>query len=115
MAATLLGTSGLSFGITAESGGLVQSFSETRNIQRAEARNGSGEVVGLSLYNPTKSYSYTFLTTASMSTAAGAVLSSIANASDVTGKVVVDSVSISKTADGYQTASINATQFPNVS
>jgi hypothetical protein len=50
-----------------------------------------------------------------MSTAAGAVLSSIANASDVSGKVVVDSVSISKTADGYQTASINSTQFPNVS
>jgi hypothetical protein len=115
MAATTLGTSGLSFGITAESGGLVQSFTETRNVQRAEARNGSGEVVGLSLYNPTKSYSYTFLTTASMTTSAGTVLSSIANASDVSGKVVVDSVSISKTTDGYQTASINATQFPNVS
>jgi hypothetical protein len=115
MAATTLGTSGLSFGITAESGGLVQSFTETRNVQRAEARNGSGEVVALSLYNPTKSYSYTFLTTSSMSTTAGATLASIANASDVTGKVVVDSVSISKTTDGYQTASINATQFPNVS
>lgn len=115
MAATLLGTSGLSFGITAESGGLVQSFSETRNIQRAEARNGSGEVVGLSMYNPTKSFSYTLLTTATMSTAAGATLTSIANASDTSGKVVVDSITISKSSDGWQTASINATQFPNVS
>lgn len=115
MAATTIGTSGLIFGITAETGGLVQSFSETRNVQRAEARNGSGEVVALSLYNPTKSYSYSFLTTATLSTTAGAVLASIANASDTSGKVVVDSVSINKSADGFVSASINATQFPNIS
>jgi hypothetical protein len=115
MAATTLGTSGLSFGITSESGGLVQSFSETRNVQRTEAKNGSGEVVALALYNPTKSYSYSLLTTTGLSTTAGATLASIANASDVTGKVVVDSVTISKSSDGWVSASINATQFPNVS
>jgi hypothetical protein len=47
MAATTIGTSGLSFGITAEAGGLVQSFTETRNVERAEVRNASGEVVGV--------------------------------------------------------------------
>jgi len=114
MAATLLGTSGLSFGINAESGGLVQSFSETRNIQRAEARNGAGEVVGLSLYNPTKSYNYSMFITAANSTSAGAALAAVANGSDVTGKVVVDSVTISKSVDGFVTADISATQFPNV-
>ena len=115
MAATTLGTSGLVFGITAETGGLVQSFSETRNVQRAEVRNGSGEVVALSLYNPTKSYSYSLYTTATVSTTAGATLASIANASDVSGKVVVDSVTINKSADGFQMLNVNATQFPNVS
>jgi hypothetical protein len=115
MAATTIGTSGLSFGITAETGGLVQSFTETRNVQRAEARNGSGEVVALSLYNPTKTYTYSIYTTSSSSTSAGATLASIANASDTTGKVVVDSVTISRSVDGYQTMNISATQFPNIS
>ena len=115
MAATTLGTSGLQFGITAETGGLVQTFSETRNIQRAEARNGSGEVVGLCLYNPTKSLTYNMLVTSNNTTTAGATLASIANASSLSGKTVVDSVTVNKTSDGWVTATINATEFPNVS
>lgn len=115
MAAVTLGTSGLQFGITAETGGLVQSFSETRNIQRAEARNGSGEVVGLSLYNPTKTLSYSMFITAANTTSAGSTLASIANASSLSGKTVVDSVTISKSVDGFVQADITATEFPNVS
>lgn len=93
----------------------MQSFSETRNIQRAEARNGSGEVVALSLYNPTKSYSYSMFITAANTTSAGSTLAAVANGSDVSGKVVVDSVTISKSVDGFVQATVNATQFPNVS
>lgn len=93
----------------------MQSFSETRNIQRAEARNGSGEVVALSLYNPTKTLSYSLFLTATMSTTAGATLASIANASSLSGKTVVDSVTISKSADGFVQADITATEFPNIS
>ena len=58
MAATTIGTSGLLFGITAESGGLVQSFTETRNVERAEVRNQSGEVVGVGIYNPTDTFAF---------------------------------------------------------
>lgn len=115
MPATLLGTSGLTFGISAETGGLVQSFSETRNIQRAEARNGSGEVVGLSLYNPTKTLSFSMFITAANTTSAGSTLASVANASSLTGRTVVDSVTISKSVDGFVQADITATEFPNVS
>lgn len=91
----------------------MQSFSETRNVQRAEARNGDGEVVGLSLYNPTKTISFSMFITATNSTTAGATLATVANAS-VSGRTVIDSVTISKSVDGFVQADITATNFPSV-
>ena len=47
MPATTIGQAGLIFGVTAESGvGLVQSFTETRNADKVEARNQTGDAVG---------------------------------------------------------------------
>ena len=60
MAATTIGTTGLAFGLTTESIGLAQSFSETRNIEKNEVRNNTGDVVGVSYYNATTAYSLSF-------------------------------------------------------
>jgi len=57
MPATTVGQSGLVFGLTAETIGLVQSFSETRNIEKNEVRDASGNITGIGFYNPTTAYS----------------------------------------------------------
>jgi hypothetical protein len=114
MAATTIGTSGLQFGISAETGGLVQSFTETRNIERAEVRNSSGEVVGASVYNPTDTFAFSTTITGTYSTTAGAVLTTLANAAATSGKIIVDSVTVNKTSDGFVTVDVSATRFPNM-
>jgi hypothetical protein len=113
--ATTIGTSGLSFGMTAESGILVSNFSETRNIERAEVKNASGDVVALALYNQTDAFSFSGAITGSYTTTAGAVLTTIANASVTSGKIVVDSITISKSPDAFVTVDVSATRYPNMS
>jgi hypothetical protein len=115
MAATIIGTSGLSFGITSESGGLIQSFTETRNVQRAEVRNQSGEVVGAAIYNPTDTFTFTTTATGSYATTAGAVITTLANATSTGGKMIVDSVATNKSSDGFVTVNVTVTRFPNMS
>ena len=56
--AITIGVTGLSFGSTAESGLLISSFSETRNIEKAEVRDATGNVVGIALYNQTDSVNF---------------------------------------------------------
>jgi hypothetical protein len=114
MAATTIGTSGLSFGITAESGGLVQSFTETRNVQRAEVRNQSGEVVGAAMYNPTDTFTFTTTITGTYATTAGAVITTLANAASTGGKMIIDSVTTNKSSDGFVTVNVSVTRFPNM-
>jgi len=50
MPATTIGQPGLVFGATTEGIGLVQSFSETRNIEKSEIRDRTGDIVGIAYY-----------------------------------------------------------------
>jgi hypothetical protein len=114
MAATTIGTANLTFGITAETGGLVQSFSEVRNIEKQEVRNNVGEITGVAFYNPTTAYSFSLTTTTAFSaTSAGSAIS-IANATTSTGSTRIDSLTINKSNDGFVTVDISATGYPNV-
>ena len=115
MPATTIGQTGLSFGLTAESGMLVQSFSETRNVEKAEVRNATGDVVGLALYNQTDSLSFSGTITGSYSTTAGAVLATLANATSTGGRIVVDSVTLNRAPDAFVTVDVSATRYPNMS
>jgi hypothetical protein len=66
MAAVTIGHAGLSFGLSAEPTlGLVQSFSEARNIEKNEVRNNAGDIVALGFYNATTSYSLSVAITGS--------------------------------------------------
>ena len=93
----------------------MQSFSETSNVQRSEVRNGAGEVVACAIFNPTNSLNWSLTTTGSYATTAGAVLATVANASSASGKIIVDSVTTNKAADGFVTVDITATRYPNMS
>ena len=114
MPATTIGSSGLVFGLTAETIGLVQSFSETRNIEKSEVRDNSGDVKGIAYYNPTTAYSLSVaITGASTSIAVGGAFS-MANATTV-GTLRIDSITLNKSNDAFVTMDVSATGYPNVS
>ena len=113
MAAVTIGTSNLNFGLTSETFGLVQSFSETRNIEKNEVRNNVGEITAVAFYNPTTAYSLSVALTGSSLTVGGAI-GALANAVTL-GTCRVDSLTINKSNDGFVTLDISATGYPNVS
>lgn len=113
MAATTIGTSGLQFGLTTEGVGLVQSFSETRNIEKNEVRNNTGDVVGISYYNATTAYSLSVAVTGNYLVQAGSALAVLANAATL-GTTRIDSITVNKSNDAFVTVDISATGYPNV-
>ena len=115
MAATTIGTAGLSFGLVAEAGiGLVQSFSEARNVEKNEVRNNSGDIVAIGYYNATTSYSLSVAITGAYNVTAGAALAALANATTL-GTTRIDSITLNKSNDAFVTLDISATGYPNVS
>ena len=115
MAAVTIGTAGLSFGLVAEAGiGLVQSFSEARNVEKNEVRNNSGDIVAVGYYNATTSYSLSVAITGDYNVTAGAALAALANATTL-GTTRIDSITLNKSNDAFVTLDISATGYPNVS
>jgi hypothetical protein len=115
MAAVTIGTAGLSFGLVAEAGiGLVQSFSEARNVEKNEVRNNSGDIVAVGYYNATTSYSLSVAITGAYAVTAGAALAALANATTL-GTTRIDSITLNKSNDAFVTLDISATGYPNVS
>ncbi len=115
MAAVTIGTTGLSFGLVNEAGiGLVQSFSEARNVEKNEVRNNSGDIVAIGYYNATTSYSLSVAITGAYNVTAGAALAALANATTL-GTTRIDSITINKSNDAFTTLDISATGYPNVS
>ena len=115
MAAVTIGTAGLSFGLIAEAGiGLVQSFSEARNVEKNEVRNNAGDIVAIGYYNATTSYSLSVAITGAYNVTAGAALAALANATTL-GTTRIDSITLNKSNDAFVTLDISATGYPNVS
>ena len=115
MPAVTIGTAGLVFGLTAETGiGLVQSFSEARSVEKNEVKNNSGDIVAVGYFNPTTAYSLSVAITGTYNVTAGAALSALANATTL-GTTRIDSITINKSNDAFVTLDISATGYPNVS
>ena len=115
MPAATIGTAGLVFGLTAETGiGLVQSFSEARSVEKNEVKNNSGDIVAIGYFNPTTAYSLSVAITGSYNVTAGAALSALANATTL-GTTRIDSITLNKSNDAFVTLDISATGYPNVS
>jgi hypothetical protein len=116
MPAVTIGTTGLSFGLVAEAGiGLVQSFSEARNVEKNEVRNNSGDIVAVGFFNATTSYSLSVAITGAYNVTAGAALAALANATTTLGTTRIDSITLNKSNDAFVTLDISATGYPNVS
>jgi hypothetical protein len=101
--------------LVAEAGiGLVQSFSEARNVEKNEVRNNSGDIVAIGYFNATTSYSLSVAITGSYNVTAGAALAALANATTL-GTTRIDSITLNKSNDAFVTLDISATGYPNVS
>ena len=115
MAAVTIGTAGLSFGLVAEAGiGLVQSFSEARNVEKNEVKNNQGDIVAIGYFNATTSYSLSVAITGAYNVTAGAALAALANATTL-GTTRIDSITLNKSNDAFVTLDISATGYPNIS
>lgn len=115
MPAVTVGNSGLVFGLSTETVGLVQSFSETRNIEKNEVRDSTGNISAIGFYNPTTAYSLSVaITGTNTSLTVGGAFASLANATTV-GTVRIDSLTINKSNSAFVTLDISATGYPNVS
>ena len=114
MPATTIGQSGLVFGLTTETIGLVQSYSETRNVSKTEVADNSGDVKAVAYYNPTTAYSLSVaITGANTSLTVGGAFA-MANATTNT-NIRIDSITLNKSNDAFVTLDIAATGYPNVS
>jgi len=115
MPAATIGTAGLVFGLTNETGiGLVQSFSEARSVEKNEVKNNQGDIVAVGYFNPTTAYSLSVAITGTYNVTAGAALSALANATTL-GTTRIDSITLNKSNDAFVTLDISATGYPNVS
>jgi hypothetical protein len=119
MAATLLGSStGTSFGCTAETGILINSFSINTTSDKTEVKDETGNVKLLAVTNPRAAISVagTVAGTTGVVAASVGVALTLANIESVggcaAGLVIVDSVQISKKPDGFKDISVSATRYP---
>jgi hypothetical protein len=114
MPAITIGQADLIFGVATEGIGIIQSFSETRNVEKSEIRGRTGDVVGIAYYNATTGYSLSVAVTGAYNVTAGAALSALANATTL-GTTRIDSITINKSNDAFVTLDISATGYPNIS
>jgi hypothetical protein len=119
MAVTLLGSAtGTSFGATAETGILINSFSISTSSDKSEVKNENGEVKLVAYYNPKSAISVagTVAGTTGVVAASVGVAITLANIEAVggvsVGNVIVDSVQVSKRPDGFKDISVSATRYP---
>ena len=123
MAATIVSSSAATavvFGATAETGIIINSYSRAVSREKAEVMDNDGDVVAVSYYKPTASISIAGTLNGSTGVAAAApgvalTLASTTSGSGITGgKVVVDSVTLEQTSEGFNEFSVEATQYPEL-
>jgi hypothetical protein len=110
----------VSFGITAETGIILSTFTRSVQGQKAELMDEDGDIVAISTYGRTATISLAGAIngTSGIATASVGGLLTIANATTefgVTGgRIVVDSVSSEFGADKFRTITVQATQYPSL-
>jgi hypothetical protein len=123
MAATIVSSSAATsvvFGATAETGIIINSFSRAVSREKAEVMDNDGDVVAVSYYKPIASISISGTLNGSTGVAAAApgvalTIASTTSGSGITGgKVVVDSVTLNQTSEGFNEFAVEATQYPDL-
>jgi hypothetical protein len=117
---TLLGSAtGVTFGMAAETGILVTSYSAAVKSDKLEVRDENGSVKLISYYNPVETITVagTVAGTSGVAAAQIGVALTLANTDSLTGGIttginIVDSVTVSKKQNGFKDISISASRYP---
>lgn len=118
MPVTTIGSAGVIWGLSTETGIIAQSVSAKTTREKNQVRNESGEFVAVAFYNATQTFSVSGVLTGTggLASAAPGVAMSLANTATnngvTSGLIVVDDVDVSKGNTEFKKISINATQYP---
>lgn len=118
MPVTTIGSAGVIWGLSTETGIIAQSVSAKTTREKNQVRNESGEFVAVAFYNATQTFSVSGVLTGAggLATAAPGVAMSLANTAILNGVtqglIVVDDVDVSRGNTEFKKISINATQYP---
>jgi hypothetical protein len=124
MPVVTIGTSGASWGLSAETAILVQSVGAKAQREKNMVRNASGDVALVAFYNPTKTYNVQGVIIGSTGIAAAApgVVLTVANSSTVgaysgitAGGIYTDDVDVQGSNTDFVKITVNATQYPLIS
>ena len=120
MASTIITSStatGVSFGLTQETGILLNSFSRSVQADKASVMDALGSTVAVAYYNKTATISLKGVVngTATYNLASVLTLTNPTNTSGVSGgKIVVDSVNEETTNGSFKSITVSATQYPDL-
>lgn len=118
MPATIIGTSGATWGLTAETGVLIQRQNAKTSREKNQVRNHEGEVTLVSYYNPIQTYSMEGVTTGSTGIVAAVpgvaltLANTFPNNGVNAGLIYTDDVDVAKINTDFQKITVNATRYP---
>lgn len=117
MAVITIGTTGATWGLTAETGVLVQTFSQKISREKNEVRDAGGDIALVSYYNPLSKFSFSCVIagTTGIAAAAPGVALTLANISATngatTGGVYTDDVELAGGNTEFKKVTGSATQY----
>jgi hypothetical protein len=112
-----IGTTGATWGLTAETGILIQSFSSKGSREKNQVRDGQGDFALVAFYNPLQSISISgvIVGTGGIAAAAPGVALTVANVNNgngvTTGGVYTDDVDVSGANTEFRKITANATRY----
>ena len=118
MSVITIGTTGVTWGLTAETGVLVQTIGAKTQREKNMVRNNQGDVALIGYYNPTSTYAISAVIAGStgIATAQPGVVLTVANATAVggitTGGIYTDDVDVQMANTEFQKITVNATRYP---
>ena len=124
MPVVTIGTSGASWGLTAETGVIVQGVTAKTQREKNMVRNEQGDVALVAFYNPTQTYSINGVinNTTGIAAAAPGVVLTVANSSGVgsyggttAGGIYTDDVDVQGSNTDFRKITVNATRYPLIS
>lgn len=116
MAAIQIGTSGLSFGLSAETGGLIQNLEIRKTRDKAVVQDEDGDTVGAAYFNPLEEVNVEFFPTGSTGLAAASVgvALTVANYTPAAGSIYTEEVTTTRPNTDFRKMSIKAMVHPSI-
>jgi hypothetical protein len=122
MSAIIVGTTGATWGLSAETGIICQSAGAKETREKNQVRNETGDFVMISFFNPTKTHTIEGVVKSSTGVAAAApgVALTVANTfgsygAVSAGGIYTDDIDVKGVNNDFTKISVNATQYPLIS